>query len=108
MATPTTEDLVQMLKYLGEQVTKMVDAQQNPLYKGGYFAWDNPEKFKNIATFAGDQKDWEEFSQKLRSQLAAGSVKTVELMDKAALEMAEQRGIVLVAWNFFGHVFRSS
>ena len=37
-----------------------------------------------------EQKDWEEFSQKLRSQLAAGSVKTVELMDVAALEMTEQ------------------
>ena len=90
MAATTTEDLVQMLKYLGEQVTKMVEAQQNPYPRHGYFNWDNPEKYKNIAIFSGEQKDWEEFSQKLRSQLAAGSVKTVELMDTAALEMTEE------------------
>ena len=89
MRTPT-EELVQMLKYLGEQVTKMVEVQQNPYHRHGHFNWDNPEKYKNIAVFSGEQKDWEEFSQKLRSQLAAGSVKTVELMDMAALELAEQ------------------
>ena len=71
-----------MLKYLGEQVTKMVDAQtyaqQNAGFGNNSRGWDSPDKFKNIKTFAGEQKDWEEFSLKLRSQLAAGSVKMVE------------------------------
>ena len=79
-----------MLKYLGEQVTRMVEVQQNPYHRHGNFNWDNPERYKNITIFSGEQKDWEEFSQKLRSQLAAGSVKTVEMMDAAALEMTEQ------------------
>ena len=77
-----------MLKYLGEQVTKMVEVQQNPHHRHGN--WDNPERYKNTTIFSGEQKDWEEFSQKLRSQLAAGNVKMVELMAEAALEMTEQ------------------
>ena len=64
MAATTTEDLVQMLKYLGEQVTKMVEVQQNPYHRHGNFNWDNPERYKNIKIFSGEQKEWEEFSQK--------------------------------------------
>ena len=53
----TTEELVQMLKYLGEQVTNMVEVQQNPYHRHGHLNWDNPERYKNIKIFSGEQTD---------------------------------------------------
>ena len=53
----TTEELVQMLNYLGEQGFKMVEVQQNPYHRHGHFNRDNPEKYKNIAVSSSEQKD---------------------------------------------------
>lgn len=95
MAQPTMEEMVQMLKYQGEQVTKLTEALAS-VAQGGWFggggsrAWDSPDKYKNIKTFTGEQKDWEEFSLKVRSQVAAGEAKVVDLMDTVVLEMQEK------------------
>ena len=34
--------------------------------------WDTLNNYKNFKLFSGDQKEWDEFSTKFRSQVAAG------------------------------------
>lgn len=54
------------------------------------------ECFKNITVFGGEQKEYEQFATKLRSQIAAGDPKVVKLIkcienDCAEDELAEGR-----------------
>ena len=66
--------LFQALQVLTEQVKNLA------VVKGSGKPWDSTEKFRNIKMFAGDQKEYEEFSTKLRSQVAASNEKVARLM----------------------------
>ena len=57
-------------------------------------------KFKNIKLFAGEQKEWEEFQVKFRSQVAAGYAKGVEIMEE--VEMKSEQTAEESDWTQYG------
>ena len=61
-----------MLKFLADQVTRMVEVQAAANQRSFTKAndWDATSKYKNLKVFGGDQKEWEEFSTKFCSQVA--------------------------------------
>ena len=53
--------------------------------------WDMVDRYKNIKIFDGSLKDYEEFSTKLRSQVAAGDLKVGRLMKAVENECTEDQ-----------------
>ena len=51
--------------------------------------WYSLELFKNINPFTGEQKEWEEFSGKMRGQMPAHSGVTAEAMDYVETKLSE-------------------
>ena len=76
MATEV-ELLFQALQKLTEQVQSMAANQGGG---GPKQRWDAVERYKNLKIFDGNSKDYEEFSTKLRSQVAAGDPRVERLM----------------------------
>ena len=72
MAETTLEQLVQCMKHMAENITRFTASQHNNAMKN-FGNWEHAEKYKNINLFGGAQGDWEEFSAKFQSQLAAGN-----------------------------------
>ena len=85
------DEVVQMMKYMAEQVTKLVEVQAENQRNGSTkrVIWDAMDKYKNIKTFAGDSKEWDEFATKFRSQVGAGDRKVAEILDVVETEMSE-------------------
>ncbi len=71
------------MNIMAENVNKLVEAQsaQQATNAGKGKSWDDMVKYKNIGMFTGDQKEWEEFQVKFRSQVAAGDRRVVEIME---------------------------
>ena len=44
--------------------------------------------YKNIEPFTGNQGPWEEFSDKVRSQISAGSIEVANFMDRVESKMS--------------------
>ena len=51
--------------------------------------WDTMNNFKNFNLFSGDSKEWDEFTTKFRSQVAAGDGGVAELMEEVETKMVE-------------------
>jgi hypothetical protein len=66
--------LFSALQSLTEQVQLLTIA------KGSGKPWGSTERYKNIKMFSGDQKEYEEFATKLRSQIAASNEKVHRMM----------------------------
>ena len=81
----------QAIQQMADQMTKLTTQMAEQGNKREKFGqdWDKGEKYKNIKMFSGDQKDWEEYSTKLRSQIGAGSRKTAQTLDWVETQMSE-------------------
>ena len=53
--------------------------------------WDTLNNYKNFKLFSGDQKEWDEFSTKFRSQVAAGDGGVAALMESVESVMLEEQ-----------------
>ena len=51
--------------------------------------WYDLEIYRNIKTFSGDQKDWEEFHGKMKGQIAAKNGIAAEVLDYVEAKMSE-------------------
>ena len=51
--------------------------------------WSDGSNHKNVKTFGGDPKEWEEFSTKLKGQIAAEDQKVATILDYVEAKMAE-------------------
>ena len=67
MATPEITALFKALEVLTNQVNSLAQGGH-----GGGRSWDALDRYRNLKMFNGDQKDYEEFATKFRSQVAAG------------------------------------
>jgi hypothetical protein len=93
------DETVQMMKFMAEQITKLVEAQKEAAMNFSNQAkgvdskrgqWDQTDKYRNVKMFNGDSKDWDEFATKLRSQVAAGDGQAAEILDVVETEMKEE------------------
>ena len=80
---------------LFEAITRLTEQVQQLAARGGQGggavkAWDAVEKYRNIKQFSGDYKEWEEFSTKIRAQIAAGCVKVGEFMTSVEDNFSEE------------------
>ena len=88
VAEITLNDLVQCVKHMADSIATMTENQQNDNSMRTFGSWEHTDKYKNVKIFGGAQGEWEEFSQKLLSQMAAGNYKVVRVM-KDAEKMTE-------------------
>ena len=51
--------------------------------------WADIKAFQKIRVFSGDSKEWEEFAQKLKSQVAAADVLVAKMLDDVESKIAE-------------------
>ena len=65
-----------------------VMAGQQPKHKSLSGKWNDAGLCKN-ARGAGDSREWEEFAEKFKSQVASGSVLTASVLDFTEAKMAE-------------------
>ena len=79
-------NLFAALQILTEQV-KVLAARSAG---GGGKKWDNPERYKNLKVYAGDVKEFEEWSVKLRSLVSAGDAKVGQLMKVVEHDCTEE------------------
>ena len=84
MAGASVDALFQALQVLTEQVKQLT------MVKSGGKPWDSTDKYKNIKMFAGDQREYEEFATKLRSQVAASNGKVAMLMKTVENDCSEE------------------
>jgi hypothetical protein len=102
MAAEELTATVHMMKFMAEQITRLIDLQktqadqQQQMMKNSLESqggqkknWDNVEKFKNIKQFSGEAKEWEEFATKFRSQAGANDVRVAGIFDMAENELKE-------------------
>ena len=83
MANLTMENLARALDAMAQNVNRLIETQTMTNQKSKN--WDDLGKFKNIKIFGGDQREWEEFQVKFRSQIAAGVPKGVEILDQVEM-----------------------
>ena len=95
-AMATVDDTVEMMKFMAQQITRLIEAQTAAADKAAQNAnnnrtpyWDQIEKFKNLKTFSGDSREWDEFATKFRSQIAAGDGQVAVILDAVETEMKE-------------------
>ena len=79
-------NLFAALQILTEQVKVLAERNAG----GGGKKWDNPERYKNLKVYAGDVKEFEEWSVKLRSLVSAGDAKVGQLMKAVEHECTEE------------------
>ena len=90
MSTPADQMMI-AIQAMADQMTKLTTqmAEQSNKKDKGNNDWDKGEKYKNMKMFSGDQKDWEEYSTKIRSQISAGSLKVAQTLDWIETQMSE-------------------
>ena len=79
-------NLFAALQILTEQVKVLAERNAG----GGGKKWDNPERYNNLKVYAGDVKEFEEWSVKLRSLVSAGDAKVGQLMKAVEHECTEE------------------
>ena len=55
--------------------------------------WDHYDRFKNLKIFSGDAKDFEEWSVKLRSLVAAADINVNKLMKSVEATCTEEQSV---------------
>ena len=81
--------LQQCLVQMAQQQANMMAGQQPKEKSWNEKNWNDIGLYKNIRVFAGDSREWEEFVEKFKSQVAAGSVLTANILDFTEAKMAE-------------------
>ena len=90
------DQLVEALKFMAErqaELGEMLIRQQQAIgmnMQKGLKDWADVNSFRNVQAFGGESKDWEEFADKLKSQIAAGNVKAARVLDVVETKVAEQ------------------
>ena len=51
--------------------------------------WDNISIYRNVKPFCGNPNNWEEFSEKLKSQMAAGDMLAASVLDVVETQVSE-------------------
>ena len=87
MATAEVTALYNAIAMLTQQVQIM--AEQRSGGSGGK-PWDHYDRFKNLQVFSGDAKDFEEWSVKLGSLVAAADAKVHKLMKTVESDCSEE------------------
>lgn len=96
----TVEQLAEALRVLAEQqgalqqylaqLTQTSTVMMAEIAKPkGERTWNDMMNFKNVRMFTGELKEWEEFAEKFKGQVAAGNVKVAEVLDFVEAKMAE-------------------
>jgi hypothetical protein len=88
MATAEVAALYNAIRMLTEQVQTMAE-QSNRGGAGGGKSWDHYDRFKNLKVFGGDVKEFEEWSVKFRSLVAAADPKVNKLMKTVESDCTE-------------------
>ena len=81
----TLEQVVEAVKVMVDNISQL---SKNSGHRGG--SWNDPVAYKNIMTFGGDSKNWEEFSEKFKSQVVARNIKMMEVMKEAEVNVDEE------------------
>ena len=93
----TMEQLIEPVKFMVERQAELgtLLSQQHQhqttnmeLQKGGK-EWDNISIYRSVKPFCGNPKDWEEFSEKLKSQVAAGDMLAASVLDVVETQVSE-------------------
>ena len=92
MAVTEAAALYKAIAMLAQQVQLMAEQGSQRGGGGGGKSWDHHDRFKNFEIFSGDAKDFEEWSVKLRSLVAAADIKVNTLMK--SVEAVLYRGAV--------------
>ena len=100
MSTITLEHLVEAMSAMTNNVNKLVEAQTTS--NRGRKKWEDTSKFKNIKLFCGDQKEWEEFQVKFKSQVGAGYTKGKDMMEE--IETMMEATVENQDWSQVGDV----
>jgi hypothetical protein len=79
-------NLFAALQILTEQVKVMAERNGG----GSGKKWDNPERYKNLKVYAGEVKEFEEWSVKFRSLVSAGDAKVGQLMKAVEHDCTEE------------------
>ena len=77
--------LFKALETLTEQVQKLTS------HSHGGKKWDSIERYKSVKMFDGNSKEYEEFSNKLRSQIAAGDGRVAKLVESIEHDCTEEQ-----------------
>ena len=80
MAVTEAAALYNAIAMLTQQVQLMAEQGSQRDSGGGGKSWDHYDRFKNLKIFSGDATDFEEWSVKLRSLVAAADIKVNKLM----------------------------
>ena len=89
------EQLAGALRFLADQQTKLgaMLAQSQEASYGKSFRdrkdWADIATFRNIKVFSGDSMEWEEFGEKLKSQIAAVDDSVAKVLDVVESKISE-------------------
>ena len=91
MAVAEAAALYNAIAMLTQQVQLMAEQGSQRDVGGGGKSWDHYDRFKNLKIFSGDAKDFEEWSVKLRSLVAAADIKVNKLMNSVEAACTEEQ-----------------
>ena len=98
MAT-TMDQLVEAVKYMAERQAELgAMLTQHQQAMSGMNAnvprsskdWADVSMFRNVKPFGGEQASWEEFAEKVKSQIAAGDTTAARVLDNVETKIGEQ------------------
>ena len=90
MATEEMAGLYNAIAMLTQQVQIMAEQANQRGGGGGRKPWDHYERFKSLKIFDGDVKEFEEWSVKFRSQVAAADTQVSKLMKAVEASCTEE------------------
>ena len=109
------EQLMNVMRQMAEQVNRLAMIQQGQMNQNQQQMpqpepprqqeragkpWDDVNYFRNVKVFDGDNKEWEEFQTKLKSQIAAGSPRAAEILDYTETETTEMELADAKTYNY--------
>jgi hypothetical protein len=90
------EQMVEALKFMVDQQAERGDMllqQQKTAGSGGRGGgdkhWSDINQFRSVKIFGGDSREWEEFAEKFKSQVAATNVSEAKVLDDPGTKVAE-------------------
>ena len=86
------DQLAEALRFLADQQTKlgtMLIQKQVLLGEKSRKDWADITSFRNVSVFGGESKGWEEFAEKLKSQVAATDVQEAKVLDEVESKIGE-------------------
>ena len=81
------EQLMNALAIMTENMNKLIETNDKKVKSG--HNWDDIAKHKNSKPFSGSPSEWEEFSQKFKSQVAAGWSDAAEMLQSVEEDITE-------------------